>query len=161
MFKRTLSLAFALSLLGTPVLAQSTAAQVAPGYNSTIGPNCSTGPCFNPLGTTVPGIAAASSLVLTASPGNLLGAYVTSGSTQGWLMVFNKTTAPTNGAATAGTATGDYEECIYVPANSTQSISFQGLPVERYSVGITMVYSSTSCASITLSNTAVLHGLAQ
>lgn len=105
--------------------------------------------------------SAASSAVIKASAGNLLSAYWTAGSTQGWGMIFNAVSLPSNGATTAGTAASNLQECIYVPANSTQSISYTDASPEAFSTGITMAFSSTSCASLTASATATLHGSAR
>jgi hypothetical protein len=110
-----------------------------------------------------PGIAgsAASSVVLKASAGNLYSVYA-SASAAGWLMVFNSTTAPSNGSTTAGTASGNMEECIAIPAaGTTGGLSFAGQPPESYSVGITAVFSSTGCGTLTTSATAFLHGAVQ
>ena len=152
-----------LLLLSAPAAAQSTATPVLPGYLTTSPCHPGETICYNGAGSIVPGVAgsSASSKVLLAAPGNLLGAYFTAGATQGWGMIFNATSAPADGATTAGIASGNLEECIYVPANTTQSISFQGLPVEYFSVGITAVFSSTGCATKTATATAFIHGLAQ
>jgi hypothetical protein len=110
-----------------------------------------------------PGVAgsASSSVVLKASAGNLYSVYATSGSTQGWLMVFNATSLPGNGGTTAGTASGNLQDCIYAPANSTTGINYNPGPVETFSVGITAAFSSTACSTLTASATAYLHGSAK
>jgi len=110
-----------------------------------------------------PGVAgsASSSVVLKASSGNLYGAYVTTGATQGWLMVFNSTTAPSNESTTAGTASGNLQECVYAPANSTTGLTYASGPPEAFSAGITLMFSSTGCASLTASATGYLHGSIQ
>jgi hypothetical protein len=156
-------LGFAALVFASPTLAQSTATPVLPGYVTTNPCPPAQTICYNGLGSVIPGVAgsSASSAVLLGKPGNLLGAYFTAGGTQGWGMVFNSATAPSNGSTTAGIASGNLEECIYVPADTTQSISFQGLPVEYYSVGITAVFSSTGCGTLTASASAFIHGLGQ
>jgi hypothetical protein len=120
--------------------------------------NCATG-CSTPSANT-PAIAgsAASSLVLKASAGNLYSAYVNS-TVQGYLMVFNAVSAPANGATTAGTASGNMVECI--GPSITPYLAFSGLPPEAYSVGITAVFSTTGCATLTASATAFIHGQIQ
>jgi len=162
--KTIMAIAAAVFVAGiSAVQAQSTGTPVLPGYLTT--KPCHPGEtiCYNGMGSVIPGVAPAATgyAVLLAKAGNLLGSYATAGSTQGWLMVFNSTTLPSNGATTVGTAAGNLEECIYVPANTTQSINFQGLPVEYYSSGVTAVFSSTGCDMLTLSTTAFVHGLAQ
>lgn len=93
--------------------------------------------------------AAANACVAKTSGGSLLDGYVTPSSTAGWLFVFNSTTAPADGAVTAGSASGDYQDCVYVAANNSQGISVAGTPPEPFSVGVTLVFSSTGCATLT------------
>ena len=95
--------------------------------------------------------AAGSSLVLKASAGNLYDAYVTTAATALYFMVFNATSAPVDGAVTP-------VHCVYVPANTTQSLFVGGGPPESYSTGITVVTSSTGCFTKTASNAAFIHG---
>lgn len=92
--------------------------------------------------------------VLKASGGNLYSVYVTTGSTAGFLMVFNATSAPGDGAVTP-------RECVLAPANSTTSLNFGIGPPEVYATGITVVFSSTGCFTKTLSSTAFFHGFVQ
>ena len=101
--------------------------------------------------------SAASSCVLKASAGNLYSAYAEC-TAACWLMIFNSTTAPSNGSTTAGIASGNLVECIDVSAGSSRSLSFAGMPPEPYSVGITAAISSTACASLTLSTVGFVKG---
>jgi len=95
--------------------------------------------------------AAESGHVLKASAGNLYDAYVTAGATAGFLMVFNATSAPADGAVTP-------QDCLQVPANTTQSLFTAGTPPESFSTGITAVFSTTGCFTKTASATAFFHG---
>lgn len=88
-----------------------------------------------------------SSHVLKANPGNLYSLYVVTGATAGFLMTFNRTTAPSDGAVTP-------VECIPVPANSVGSLNFSGAPPDWYSTGIVAVFSSTGPFTKTASATA-------
>lgn len=98
-----------------------------------------------------------STLLGKAAPGNLYTAYVTA-TADTWLMVFNSTTAPTNGTVTAGTASGDYQDCIKVPSGTSASVG--GLPIpESFSVGIYYALSSTACPTLTLATTGTIHGM--
>jgi hypothetical protein len=108
--------------------------------------------------TPVVGGSAASSQVLKASAGNLYSAYANS-TVSGYLMIFNATAAPSNGSTTAGTASGNLVQCVGPSTNPF--LSFDPGPPEAYSVGITAVFSSTSCATLTLSATAFFHGSVQ
>jgi hypothetical protein len=108
----------------------------------------------------VVGGSAASSQVLKASPGNLYSVYAEC-SAACWLMVFNSTTAPSNGATTAGVASGNMEECISISAHSVGSISYLPGPPANFSVGITATISSTECATLTLATTGFIHGMVQ
>jgi hypothetical protein len=101
--------------------------------------------------------SAVSSCVFKASAGNLYSAYAEC-TAACWLMVFNSTSAPSNGATTAGVASGNLVECIDISAGSSKSIAFAGMPPEVYSVGITAAISSTACATLTLSTVAFVKG---
>lgn len=119
---------------------------------------------FGPSSSASVGIApivagpTSSGSILKASPGNLYSVYFTAGSTPLWGMVFNSTAVPSNGSTTSGIASGNLQDCIVIPANTTQSISYNPGPPEVFSVGITAAVSSTSCATLTLSATAFIHG---
>ena len=105
--------------------------------------------------------SASSSLVLKASPGNLYSVYANC-SAACWLMVFNSVSVPSNGATTAGTASGNMVECVPVVAGLATSINYGAAPTSAfYSVGITAAISSTSCATLTLASTGFIHGTVQ
>lgn len=89
--------------------------------------------------------------VLDASPGNLYWLNVTSGATAGYLMTFNATSAPGDGAVTP-------IDCVQVPINSTVSLATAGAPPETFATGITAVFSSTGCFTKTASATAFFNG---
>lgn len=109
--------------------------------------------------TPVVGGSAISSLVLKAGAGNLYGIYAECSSAC-WLMVFNSTTAPSNGSTTAGVASGNMVECIPIAAGQVGSISYAaGGPPAVYSAGITATISSTTCATLTLSTVGFIHGM--
>lgn len=101
-----------------------------------------------PLATT----AVASSLVLKASSGNLSGIQATSGATAGFLLVFNATSAPADGAVTP-------IKCFVLPANSTVGATFD--PPALLATGVTAVFSSTGCFTKTASATAYISGQVQ
>lgn len=166
--KRSLFIVIALALAwwslvpgDTPALAQIGGGPCGvlptPPCNVTSTP---TPPSSSPTVGIAPGVAgsAVSSLVLKASGGNLYNIYVTAGATAGWLMVFNATALPANGATTAGNAAGNMQDCIAVPANTTQSITYNPGPPEVFSTGITAAFSSTACGTLTASATAFIHG---
>lgn len=89
--------------------------------------------------------------VLKGSPGNLYDLYVTTGTTSGYLMAFNATTAPGDGAVTP-------IDCVAAPANATTSMFTSPGPPEVYSTGISVAFSSTGCFTKTVSATAFFHG---
>jgi hypothetical protein len=102
--------------------------------------------------------SAVSSCVLKASAGNLYGVYAECTSAC-WLMVFNATSLPANGATTAGKASGNLVDCISMTgtAGGSKSIAYTTFPVAM-SVGITVAISSTACASLTASTVGFVHG---
>lgn len=89
--------------------------------------------------------AAESSNVLKASAGNLYSLTITTGATAGFLMIFNATSAPVDGAVTPA-------YCSQAPANMTSAFEWS-IPV-RLGTGITAVFSSTGCFTKTASATA-------
>lgn len=97
--------------------------------------------------TPIVSASAEASHILKAAPGNLYSAYVTTGATAGYLMVFNATSVPADGAVTP-------VECVYVPATNTTAITFGAGPPDAYSVGIVVVFSSTGPFTKTGSATA-------
>ena len=99
-----------------------------------------------------------SSCVFRNKPGALLDAYATAEATAGYLYVFNATSAPANGAVTAGIASGNYEQCLYVPANTSLGIAVTGTPPLQFSAGITAVFSSTACGTLTAANAYFISG---
>ena len=104
--------------------------------------------------------SAVSSSVLKASGGNLYGAYATCTSAC-WLMIFNATSLPANGATTAGIASGNLQDCIPVAAGGFVSINYNPGPPEVFSTGITAAISSTACGTLTASTVGFIHGSIQ
>lgn len=137
--------AFAVSLNATPSLANGNGTILAPTANAADG-----------IAPVVCG-SGVSSCVLKASPGNFYSAYAEC-SAACWLMLFNSTSAPSNGATTAGVASGNMTECIPINAGGAGSISNTGLPPSVYTVGITAAISSTTCATLTLATTGFVNG---
>lgn len=104
--------------------------------------------------TPVVSTAVESNHILKGSAGNLYGVYITTGATPGFMMVFNATTAPADGAVTPN-------QCIVAPANSTTGLTFNSGPPSVFSTGITAVFSSTGCFTKTASATAFFNGRVQ
>lgn len=92
--------------------------------------------------------------VLKASAGNLYDAYVTTGTTPGYLMTFNATSAPADGAVTP-------IDCIQAPPSQTTALFTLASPPEVFSTGITIVFSTTGCFTKTVSATVFFHGRIQ
>jgi hypothetical protein len=94
--------------------------------------------------------AVANSLVLKASAGNGYRYSCANGASAGYLMVFNATSAPADGAVTPMYA-------IPVAANSFVEMNHSIIP-DRFSTGITLVFSTTGPYTKTASATAHLAG---
>lgn len=138
MITRKLALIFAaLAALAAPAAAQS---------QFVVPPNAPATP--------IRSSAAEGSRVFKASPGTLYALYVTTGASAGYLMTFNATSAPADGAVTP-------VNCVYVPATTTIALSWAPQPPEYYSTGITAVFSTTGCFTKTVSATAFFHALVQ
>lgn len=109
----------------------------------------------NPTSSTDAGItpvvssAAEANHVLKASPGNVYGIRVTSGAAAGYVLLFDATAAPSNGAVTP-------VDCIVLPANSSMGISYN--PPWVMATGITVSFSTTGCFTKTASATAFISG---
>lgn len=103
-------------------------------------------------GSLTPTVSAAvtGGVVYKASAGNLYSVTVTAGASAGYLLMFNSTTVPADGAVTP-------QQCIPVAANAglTWDAVSGGVP-ERYTVGIVGVFSTTGCFTKTISATAFL-----
>lgn len=112
-----------------------------------------TAPCSIAACALAPNVSAAltGSTVFKASAGNLYSVSVTSGASAGFLLVFNATAAPADGAVTP-------QICIPVAANSLVpwDATTGGIP-ERFTTGIVGVFSTTGCYIKTISATAFLH----
>lgn len=100
----------------------------------------------------------AQTLKVSTSFASLVDAYATNntGSTI-FLYVFNSATIPVNGTVTAGTAVGNFQDCVAVSTGATVSIFTAGAPTEYFSAGIYLASSSTTCGTLTLTTTDFLH----
>lgn len=107
-------------------------------------PTSSQGQAIAPVATA----AVASNQVARAAGANLYRWTVTSGASAGYVMIFDATSAPADGAVTP-------KQCYVLAANSTLRDNI-GDFAERYSVGITIVFSTTGCYSKTASATAFI-----
>jgi hypothetical protein len=101
---------------------------------------------------------AASGVVLKAVYGELVSAYAVC-TAACWLMIFNSPTIPAGGATTPGNAPGNLVSCIPIGAGGLGSVSYAPGPFEAFTTGISVAISSTSCATLTPSSTAFIHGL--
>ncbi|MGI4807426.1 MAG: hypothetical protein ACRYF2_04875 [Janthinobacterium lividum] len=107
-----------------------------------------------PSPTFVQTAASSSNLLLKATAGSLYACYVTTGSTAGFLMLFDATSVPPNGTVAP-------KDCVYCPANATTEIEFPFLTVEPFSAGITAAFSSTGPFTLTASSTVFIKGIVQ
>lgn len=101
--------------------------------------------------TSVVSSTAESSHVLKAGAGTLYGLDVTTGAAAGYVMLFNATSAPADGAVTPIKA-------WVVSANSSLGVSFIPGPPLAFSAGITATFSTTGPFTKTASSTAFFSG---
>lgn len=103
-------------------------------------------------GAIAPTVSAAvtGSTIFKASAGNLYSVSVTAGASAGFLLVFNSTTVPADGAVTP-------QQCIPIAANAhvDYDATYASIP-ERFTTGIVGVFSTTGCYTKTISATAFL-----
>lgn len=90
--------------------------------------------------------------VLKSSAGNLYSLSVTTTTTSGYLMLFNATAAPADGAVTPA-------YCLAVPSATSMGVSWT-TPL-TLSTGISVAFSSTGCFTKTSSATAVFSAQVQ
>jgi hypothetical protein len=96
--------------------------------------------------------AVGSSLVVKASAGNLYGWRVVAGASAGFVLMFDAISAPADGAVTP-------KDCVPVAANGTVG---ERLDIgDRYTTGITIVFSTTGCFTKTASATAFIRATFQ
>lgn len=96
--------------------------------------------------------SASANLVLKASAGVLWGFQVTTGASAGYVMIYNATSAPADGAVTPYRCYGQ------IPANYTLGVDFRPGPPIALSTGITIGFSTTGCFTKTASATAFIAG---
>lgn len=102
--------------------------------------------------TRASGTAAASSQVLKSSAGNLYDLKVTIGATSGYLLLFDATSLPSNGAVTP-------VFCERVNSDGTAGgASFAWPTPFPFATGITAGFSTTGCFTLTASATAAFFG---
>lgn len=99
--------------------------------------------------TNIATTVAASALVLKASAGNLYDFNITAGASAGYLMIFNAITAPADGTVTPA---------VVLPVAANAGLGFTYPFPKRFTVGITMVFSTTGPFTKTASATAFLAG---
>ena len=107
-------------------------------------------PSANSTAGTAAGVTAvaSSSFVAKASPGNLYGVNVTSGASAGYVLIYNRTTAPADGVVTPA-------RCIPLAANTGIELTWRPVPL-YFSTGIVVAFSTTGCFTQTLSATAFI-----
>lgn len=103
-----------------------------------------------PVGYGAPSAALESSHVLKSAGGSLYDFQVNTGGTAVWVMVFDLSSAPSNGTVTP-------VKWYQVAINSTLSVNFDAGPI-LFQNGITMVCSSTGPFTLTLTSTCVFSG---
>lgn len=104
--------------------------------------------------TPVVSAAAEGSHVLKASSGCLISVYVYNSGAAAFLMIFNSTTVPGDGAVTP-------IECVPVASASYQFINLAPLPPEWFSTGISAAISTTGCFTKTVGSGAFFHAIVQ
>lgn len=110
---------------------------------------CNGAPCAT---TPVVSASAESSHVIKAGPGFLFSVYASNPSGTGFLMVFNSTTVPGDGAVTP-------IECIPVSIGNVGYINYMPGPPGLFLTGISVAFSSTGCFTKTTSPTVFFHAV--
>jgi len=92
--------------------------------------------------------AVASGLVAKAAPGNLYSVNIVTGGSAGYLLVFNSTTIPADGAVTP-------VKCMPIAANTGIETNMRSMP-EYFSAGISIAFSTSGCFTKAASATAFI-----
>lgn len=96
--------------------------------------------------------AAESNRVIKATPGSLNALTITIGATSGYVMLFNATALPANGAVTPAW-------CMRIISDGTAASMAVAFPAAQpFSTGITAGFSTTGCYTLTASATAAFFG---
>jgi hypothetical protein len=149
-------------LISASAFAQTAVAPCVPTQSAFGGTNCvpvtSTNlfPVTTSMGSAVTPIVSSaleSGHVLKAAAGSLLGLTVTTSSAAGYMLLFNATSVPGDGAVTP-------TSCYSVPAGSTVGVYFGSAPL-NLSTGISVAFSTTGCFTKTASATAFFSGEVQ
>lgn len=109
-------------------------------------------PAWAGVGSTA-NTAVGSSLILRTTGVDLYSVNVTSGASAGYVMVFDRTTVPADGAVTPAL-------CLPLAANTGLDWNFRSAPVQLQT-GAVIVFSTTGCFSKTASATAFIAGSIQ
>lgn len=161
---RLASLLAAALLLAAPVAAQAQsvprATAAAPVYEEgsnrplsvTLGGALRVTESVTPVASTSTATASGS-LIAKASAGSLIDWQGTAGASAGYFLLFNSTTVPADGTVAP-------VQCVAVAANSTVGSSTHYTP-ERFTTGITVVFSTTGCFTKTISATAFIRARVQ
>lgn len=100
--------------------------------------------------TPIVSAAAEGSHILKASAGSAYRVSTTTGASAGYVMVFNATSAPADGAVTPIV-------CRVIAANTSVELDWSTVP-KAFATGITVVFSTTGCFTKTVSATAFFEG---
>lgn len=137
------------TVTGTPtVSAAVTSLPALPAGTNAIGAVTTTAAALAAVSST----AAESSHILKSSAGTIYSLTVTTGATAGYVLVFNATSAPSDGSVTPS-------DCVSVSAGASTGITWS--PPLSLSTGITVVFSSSGCFTKTASATAFFSGQVQ
>jgi len=98
---------------------------------------------------------AVSSCVLSTVNAAIYSYGITTSSSGGYFMMFDATTAPSNGTVTP-------KKCWYVPANTSVTVAAAGSPPIQNASGVVLVFSTgASCTALVLSAPIALTGEVQ
>jgi hypothetical protein len=92
-----------------------------------------------------------SSLVVASGSGSLANLHIAIGATSGWLMLFDATALPSNGATNTTRGSGNLIFCQPVLSNGTTGgVTYAwGTNALTFNQGLVAAFSSTACASLT------------
>lgn len=136
------------TISGTITSAQGTSPWVVSGpVTATVSPSAASSASQLPSATS----SITGARIFKTSGGNLYGLQVTSSTTAGYVLLFDATSVPADGAVTP-------IKCYKLGGNATVVVSWLPGPVLRFVNGLVAVYSTTGCFSKAVENTAFISG---
>lgn len=112
------------------------------------------GPSFGQVITPIVSSTLESGKIICSGPCSVRSFYVTATAVTGYILTFNSTTIPADGAVTP-------RHCVAIQNGNTISLNYDNGPPDYYSTGFVVAFSTTGCFIKTASATAYFNARVQ